>query len=320
MNNWTKNFDALIWANGSSQHGSSFFSRSHHLLKGKKTWKNDVQLHCCDLLSVSTGLEHKLLLTTAPLYCKNKYITGLWKCITIIIITTYNNLYYLYYLYYLRLVWPLITDKTHIKKSLHGEHGSIGKAGRCIHLITNLYSSTISDTDVNCLMFGWLLYLFIYVHYPLLCVLTSQKFLSKITVSLLLLNPLLYSQPQATLLIDILQSLLSWKKIFKDMLLNGAELSGNGKGWLFPCPVQSHLSTMYVNEIQNIASELQDTWLKMSYNEKPPSVILWWAVIIGYGSVSSWAALKATAIRAEINHFRTYKTTVHFYFFFAYLC
>lgn len=35
MDNWTENFDALIWANGSGQHGSSFFSRSHHLLKEK---------------------------------------------------------------------------------------------------------------------------------------------------------------------------------------------------------------------------------------------------------------------------------------------
>lgn len=245
------------------------------------------------------------------------YITGLWKCITIIIITTYIT----YTTYITCITTCLAFDHWQVPYKEVFAWGALEhREGR------EMYSSNNKSVFFSyhqwhwCKLFNvWVATVFascIYVRYPLLCVLTSQKFLSKITVSLLLLNPLsILSHRQIFLLISY-SPFSPEKKIFKHMLLNGAELSGNGKGWLFPCLVQSHLSTMYVNEIQNIASELQGTWLKMSYNEKPPSVILWWAVIIGYGSVSSWAAPKATAIRADINHFRTYKTTVHLFFFF----
>lgn len=293
------------------------------ILSKNKTLSNTVWLIYM-LCKMSIGVFQTCLTITVESNLESLYSAILCRIQMQYYATTYWNfptlwIYNFLCCHSLLLVWPLITDKSHIKKSLHGEHGGIGKTGRrCIHLITNLYSSpNISDTDVNCLMFGWLLYLFVVC--MCCCVCSHHKnFWARLQLSSYFWIPSLFSATGNSSRWYLTVLSLLKKNIFKAMLLNGAEMSGNGKGWWFPCPVQSHLSAMYVNEIQNIASELQDIWLKMSYNEKPPSVILWWAVIIGYGSVSSWTALKAIAIRADINRFRTYKTTVHFSF--AYLC
>lgn len=81
---------------------------------------------------------------------------------------------------------------------------------------------------------------------------------------------------------------------------------------MIPCNVQSHLSTMNLNEIQEFVVELQDTyiWLKMPYKEKTPFSY----PLKSYNeTMSSWTPPKAIVIRADIKHLRAYKIVVLFF-------